>query len=221
MNTDIFLITSVINTGNAPWSYSNLRSVYSPEQRFQQTIKTIESIRSVQSENQIKICLCEGSEISAEMKETLLSIVDYYIEPTDEHIRSVCLNSYIKGYGELLKIKYVVNYFMNNNITFQRLFKISGRYYLNENFKLENYSLDKFTFKLPVNIVTYSTVIFSVPYSLLEIFINAINETEKVYRTGKVFQYEDLLPSFMNPKHTIELTGFNGSCAVDGIPFSG
>jgi len=51
---DIFVITSVIDTGNLPWSYCPQRSLFSPEERVTQTIKTIESIRKY-AENNISL----------------------------------------------------------------------------------------------------------------------------------------------------------------------
>ena len=45
-----WLVTSVINTSERPLSYSNVRSVFSPEERLSQTLGTIHSIRSRFSE---------------------------------------------------------------------------------------------------------------------------------------------------------------------------
>ena len=42
--SNLVLITSVINTPKKPLSYSKIRSVFTREERFEQTKKTIESI---------------------------------------------------------------------------------------------------------------------------------------------------------------------------------
>ena len=42
---NLILITSVICTTNKPLSYTNNRSVYSHEERFEQTKKTIETVK--------------------------------------------------------------------------------------------------------------------------------------------------------------------------------
>ena len=42
---NLVLITSVIKTPNKPLSYINTRSIYTHEERFEQTKKTIQSIR--------------------------------------------------------------------------------------------------------------------------------------------------------------------------------
>ena len=44
-NKNIVFITSKIYTSNEPFSYTNIRSVYTPEERFIQTLETIVSIR--------------------------------------------------------------------------------------------------------------------------------------------------------------------------------
>ena len=42
---NLIIVTSVINTINEPLSYTETRSVFTAEQRFEQTIKSIESIK--------------------------------------------------------------------------------------------------------------------------------------------------------------------------------
>ena len=52
------LITSVINTPNTPLSYTNTRSVFSRQDRFEQTKKTIKSVREKLSNSKIIIVEC-------------------------------------------------------------------------------------------------------------------------------------------------------------------
>tara|TARA_B110000208_G_C11756952_1_gene425495 strand:+ start:1233 stop:1397 length:165 start_codon:yes stop_codon:yes gene_type:complete len=42
---NLILITSIINTPNKPLSYSKIRSVFTRKERFEQTKKTIQSIK--------------------------------------------------------------------------------------------------------------------------------------------------------------------------------
>lgn len=63
---DIFIITSVINTGSHHWSYTGIRSVFSPKERFEQTLKTIDSIRALKDDS--LIFLVECSNIDKEME---------------------------------------------------------------------------------------------------------------------------------------------------------
>jgi hypothetical protein len=38
---NLTLITSVIDTPNKPWSYTNIRSIYTKQERFEQTKKQL------------------------------------------------------------------------------------------------------------------------------------------------------------------------------------
>jgi len=55
---NLILITSVINTPNTPLSYTNTRSVFSRQDRFEQTKKTIKSVREKLSNSKIIIVEC-------------------------------------------------------------------------------------------------------------------------------------------------------------------
>lgn len=56
---NIVLITSLINTPtNIPWSYSETRSVFNREERFEQTKQTIKSIKERISNYKILIVEC-------------------------------------------------------------------------------------------------------------------------------------------------------------------
>ena len=68
MSFDLFVITSVINTGHNPWTYTMTRSIYNPQERLFQTIKTIESIRKFTN---AKILLVECSQLSKEWEDYL------------------------------------------------------------------------------------------------------------------------------------------------------
>ena len=129
MYPDIFVITSVINTGNAPWSYTNLRSCYTKEDRLRQTIQTIESIRNLNDNT--KILLVECSDLDESMTNTLKDKVDYFLQTYDDmSVRDACINSIKKGFGETKKLQKACEFIQKNDIKFNRLFKISGRYFL-------------------------------------------------------------------------------------------
>ena len=61
---NITLITSIVNISNNPLSYTNIRSVYTREQRFIQTKNTIKSVREKIANN--KILLVECSDLNDE-----------------------------------------------------------------------------------------------------------------------------------------------------------
>ena len=214
---DIFLITSVINTGNTAWSYCATRSFFSPAQRFEQTLQTIESIRTLAPPH-TRILFVECSDISEEMTATLKSKVDIFLQTYDDaDVRNACLNSEKKGYGEAKKTQRAVEYLLSNNIKFNRLFKISGRYFLNSNFDAARYSSETYTFREKVS-GTNSTVVYSVPFCLLEHFYEQIKKVSEVY-SRQVIGYELVLPSFCIPMSTIKVVGVSGMVAVSTNEF--
>ena len=212
---DLFIITSVINTENIPWSYSTVRSAFSVEERFQQTLHTIQSIRD-NAESSI-ILLVECSDLSKEMETILKSKVDYYLQCyTMEHIRAACIQNGLKGYGEVMKTREAVTYIKQHCIPFQRLFKISGRYYLNSSFSKMNYAMNDYSFKM-YDDHSGSTVLYSVSNSLLDHFENTLQTIITIYQTNGARGYETLLPVMCNPK---KLIGTLGVCGYVAIPDS-
>ena len=213
---DIFLITSVINAGNKEWSYSSVRSVFNTEERFKQSLNTIASIRKYNTN--AKILFVECSELSDEYENVIRDSVDFYIQCYEnEEIRNACLNSIKKGYGELLKTKKAVEYLIENSITFNRLFKISGRYWLNEHFDISKFSLTDFTFnkQLPGSCCC-PTVLYCVPYKLIICFLNGIGECEELYVSGP-HGLEHILPPRCLPQIRLDRVGVSGHVAIDGI----
>ena len=55
---NLVLITSVINTPDKPLSYSKVRSVFTREERYEQTKKTIQSIKENIPDYKIMIVEC-------------------------------------------------------------------------------------------------------------------------------------------------------------------
>lgn len=215
-SSDIFLITSVINTGAVAWSYCATRSFYSPQERYEQTLQTIDSIRNLNDTS--RIFLVECSELSPEMNETLKSKVDYYLQCVDDaDVRAACLNSEKKGYGEAKKCLKAVEYLQANNILFNRLFKISGRYFLNSQFEKSRFSESTYTFKKKTH-GSNSTVLYSVPYALLNHYYAALKQTCEVYK-HHIIGYEIVLPSRCTPMSEIDIVGVSGKVAVSTNEF--
>ncbi len=214
---DIFLITSVINTGNHPWSYTNTRSVFSMEDRFRQSLHTIQTIREKMPEG-TRIYFVECSDIPESMEEALKKATDQFFQCKEvPSIRAACIQSTLKGYGELLKTLLVAEYLLRENIQFRRLFKISGRYFLNDSFNSSKFSEESFTFRTPFpNSVCNPTVLYSVPSSLLEHFREGLLRSDEEFRQRTHIMYELSMPKQMNPKQCIDSCGVSGYVAIDG-----
>lgn len=176
MNSDtIFIITSVINFTDKKLSYSDVRSVFSANERKEQTIKTIESIRHFSPNS--KIYFLEQGIIDIE-DDNFKQLVDFYQYIGKNKIIRFCTDSPFKGFGEAIGL---LLFFLKNDLEAQRYFKISGRYYLNEKFVLSTWRENGFTFlktKIGISTRLYSftknviyffclSLIVSIPFLLL------------------------------------------------------
>ena len=125
-------------------------SVYTTEQRFLQTLDTIKSIRTKVPD--AYILLYEGSENPIDVKyQTILEEqVDLYLEcGSDLIMRGVYENlhhnptkfTYGKSMLECRCLQVSLNHILENNLfnDTTRVFKISGRYKLNDNFNIDDY----------------------------------------------------------------------------------
>lgn len=141
----LFLISSSINHFK-----SDELSLYDNEKRFYQTMETIKSIKD--KVDNVKICLFELSHepINEDYKKGLSVEVDLYLDfHMDPEIQNIYENldrrtdlfMYGKSLLELVGLIKTLKYIGNNNYFSDttRVFKISGRYFLNDNFNIQDY----------------------------------------------------------------------------------
>jgi hypothetical protein len=179
--------------------------------RFEQTLKTIESIRCLKDDS--KVLVVECSDLDERMTAILKDKTDYFIQTYDDaNVRAACLESNKKGYGEIKKLQVACRFIRENNINFNRLFKISGRYFLNSSFNKDAYKLDKFTFRMYDN--AGSTVLYSVPNGLFSTYIEKLNYTSLFYENNPPTSVETILPVICIPLHNIEILGVSGNVAI-------
>jgi hypothetical protein len=146
-----------------------VRSVFTREQRFEQTKITIESIRS-KIPNAF-ICIVECSPLQENEHNYLCENSNILINLYDCHdIREQHVYSRLKGMGErMMTIEGIKRLFTNLTFTMQVLptcksfFKITGRYFLNDHFdhsfwtsnnnniiRLKDNNANSFFYKMPV-----------------------------------------------------------------------
>ena len=211
---NIVLVTSVINICAKKLDYSEVRSFCNKEKRLEDTLKTIENIRKYIPNS--KILLVECSEI----EETFLTkIVDYFINLKDDQDVLVKVNSESKSKGETILTIKGLEYLEKNNIQYNNLFKISGRYWLNENFNyslFDNASACVRYINNNYNIMT--TVLYKLPKDVINNFLKFLKDTEN---TELIYcGYELIFARFVNnspvDKVLIDKLGVNGFVAVDG-----
>lgn len=144
----VFIVISVINFNNSPLSYAAQRSIYSADERLDQTKKTIASIRQYSPESKINLVELGLTDVA----EDLHSLVDDYSFVGDKKIVRLAVCSKFKGLGEAISLLY---YFFNNKLSnFDFIIKISGRYSLNANFSPLVWEKNKFVFKKYTNSIS-------------------------------------------------------------------
>ncbi len=202
-----FIITSVIHFSLNELSYSSTRSVYIPEERARQTRKTIETIR--ERVPAAKIILVEMGNKGDDYG--LRGMTDEYINAGKHFWVRWAVNSRHKGFGEAVGLLTVVNYLRKYEGLF---FKLSGRYFLNEEFKLAEWSGDKFSFRFYNAGV--STRLYAFPSTELESWKNALSGSlMQLWKGGSL---EDILPRELtkNKIHKMDNLGVSGLVAPDG-----
>tara|TARA_Y100000022_G_scaffold25643_1_gene19367 strand:+ start:849 stop:1517 length:669 start_codon:yes stop_codon:yes gene_type:complete len=138
MNMNVVLIPSIINTPNIPLSYSDVRSVFTRKERFLQLQTTIESIKKNIPNNYIVVVEC--TDLNKEETDYLSINIDLLVNVfKDEEVREI-IYSASKSYGEGTMTLLGLKSLLKRKIEWDNLFKITGRYWLGEDFNFEKYN---------------------------------------------------------------------------------
>lgn len=157
----VFIVISVIYFKEKPLSYSTYRSSFSPLERLTQTKKTIESIRMRVPD--AKIFLFEQG--IKDVYEQLGPLVDLYYYAGGNKVVRFFTDGVFKGLGEAVGLLFSTRYFPRKS----RIFKISGRYYLDDSFNLNDWDSGRFIFLKKNNCL--STRLYSFESSVKNIWI--------------------------------------------------
>jgi hypothetical protein len=134
--TTLVLITSIIKTPNTPLSYGT-RSIYNSDQRFEQTKITIQTIK--EKIPNAKIFIVECSDLDESQLNYFLENSDYFLNLYNDNKLVNYIHSNSKSLGEGTMTFCALDYLTKTNIVYDNLIKISGRYYLSENFNYKNF----------------------------------------------------------------------------------
>jgi hypothetical protein len=230
-----FVVTSAINSKFG---------VYSPQQRLEQTIDTIKSIRSKIPDSKVYVMECCGTPITAEQSQALIDVSDRFIDYShDEDVQAlydsdnwdvVKNGTEIMCFGRVLQELKDLNAFEGIG----RIHKMSGRYVLNDDFDSSTYDdstvVDKIVIgpkhqsQFPLNVtevpLQYMARLWSWPKSRLDEVIQVYDDSlaffaERVAAGGYV-DIEHVLYKFLNPEHVNEIQnlGVEGCIAPNGAP---
>jgi hypothetical protein len=199
----VFGICSSINAASL--------SKYNTNERYEQTLNTIKSIRDHVKDSYI--ILCENSPINNQQKLELSNVVDKFIsvydgEIYDNNIEFIPYNHKNKSAGELYQILNIISYI--ENLKYDLFFKISGRYFLLDDFNIETFLNGKINFRefKYDKYSCYSTVMYS--------FYKKHENLLKNY----LYTIKD---SLINGSKNIEtaIYGLNNNIEVNNIPYLG
>lgn len=204
----VFIVTSVIYFSNQALSYSNVRSIYTPEERSLQTVKTIASIKK--RVPQALVVLVEMG-LKERLPDDLMKIVDHYVYVGNRSLVRLACDGKYKGMGEVAGLIAAKKYFVGLGDFY---FKISGRYFLLDDFNLNNWMTEKIVVlkykdSISTRLYGFSDECFNIWYYALWKCIPYLLRGHSI---------EDVLPRIINKKHIneIELLGVAGFIGPDG-----
>ena len=223
----LFLVTSVINIPNIPLSYTNVRSVFTANERFEQTKKTIQTIRNKIPD--VCIYFVEYSDLTHEQTAYLKENTDYFINfyETDKNLSHQIFNV-SKALGEGSLTICAIQSIIDNQLIdkYDAFFKISGRYSLNDHFNYQNFENDMICLKLIENdLHNISTCLYKLPMRYLVDFFNFLKDLNTYQKMVNCVGYEILFSEFIHflkqPTQAFQNIGYEGYVAVDGSYSSG
>ena len=215
---NLVLITSVINTPKTPLSYSSIRSVYTRDERFDQTKKTIKSIK--EKIPNCKIMIVECTDFTEDEKQYFDIECDYILNLFNNI--ELCKNIFglSKSLGEGTMTIEALKYIIDNNLEYDNLFKISGRYWLSENFNYNNFKNNNIVFKkINGDINNIFTALYKTVLLYNFLLNNIINMKNKI-------GYEVLFGYFLHCQNYIDILlydpiGLAGNVTVCGSIYNG
>ena len=190
---NVVFITSKIYVSDNPFSYINKRSIYTKDERFLQVIDTIKTIK-----NKIPnyyIILFDNSIFSKKEYDILNNTTNKFINITNNTELNYYTNDCeLKSLAELYQLKYIFKNF-NEKIRIKNIFKITGRYLINDNFDYKIYDNKYNIFKKNNNlkhIEYYYTCFYKIHYDYIEKYKNNINECINKIKNIEKYKYSDL-----------------------------
>jgi hypothetical protein len=215
----LFIISSSINTKYGQYDINT---------RFQQTLNTIKSVKD--KAPGCKILIFELSIDKLNQDQINQLNVDYYIDdlgiPDLNEVYNIGAEGIVKNISEVYAMNKLLVYMKENDFhnKFIRIFKLSGRYELSDNFNMQVYdNLDEcYTFNAIHSHKYYNTRLYSFSTSLLdhyiETFKNVLVDINNMRYNGAYMDIEHSLYKNLDPNLCVVLpyvgvTGYQASNA--------
>ena len=218
---NLILITSVVKIPNKKLSYTNIRSVFTSNDRFEQTKKTIESVKNKIPNS--KIFIIECSNLTEEHEKYFKNNSDYFLNLYGNDNIENTIYGESKSLAEGTMTIKAIEYIFHNNIHFDNFYKISGRYWLSDKFDYNIFNNNHNIFKKINNDVNnINTTFFKLTSENIDILYNFLKQ--HINDMKKCIGYEILFGKFIkiiNAVKFIEIIGIEGYVSVCGSHFKG
>jgi hypothetical protein len=220
---NLVLITSVINTPNKPLSYSKIRSIFTRNERFNDTKKTIKTIKD--KIPNLKIMLVECSDLTIDELSYFNEQCDYILNLYEYKELHNNIFGLSKSLGEGTMTIKALEYIEENQLQFDNLFKISGRYWLSDIFDYNNFNNKLYVFKkIRNNIENIFTALYKIPFNkhifLKKFLIENLNKMKQ--KIGFEILFGKLLKDIeFNNIFFVDTIGLNGRVTIDGSFYNG
>ena len=204
---NLVIITSVINISKNPLDYTSVRSVYTKEERYAQTLETIKSCEKIEDK---EILFIETSGLELDKESNIKSKVDFYVNMhNNEEVKKI-VNGKSKGSAESTQIWEGIKVVDIND--YDNIFKISGRYNFSENFNYHQYNNNKNVFKEGPNQTAIGTAMYKVNKKDFKLYKDTLDFCRK--NNGMLEQ--NFVKFFKNNYITYPKIGVEGLVSVDG-----
>jgi hypothetical protein len=217
----VFMIPSVINISDNPIAITNHRSIYTPDERLQQTVEQCISIRKHTGPND-RIFILEGSFLNLYQIKKLQNVCDNLILfAYDTEANKYANISTNKSIYEV----YVLEFMLRRITEFTHFFKFGGRYSLTSKCNLKKFIINRPIFREIPAEVTWSkksimcTVLYSFPklYQVKYLKIYNMMLNEMIPNMDKLLAVENMIhdytDDFVNCPQ-LEITGSDATNAV-------
>lgn len=178
---NLVLVTSVIHTVSSPLRFAygdnkeHSRSLFTHEERLDQTIKTVESIKK--KIPNACIVLLEGSVLTDEEQHKLFDVGCDHMYNVHDDLENV-INSPYKSFAEVNMMLHFLNsqWFLDNRNNFETFSKMSGRYQLTDNFHFDKYPITSVVAQCADRC---NTRYYRIPINMMDEFVDILKSALK------------------------------------------
>ena len=227
-----FVVTSAVNSKFG---------VYSPEERLQQTLATLDTVRARAPGSKIILMECAGTPLTAEQDAVLDAAADLFLDFTqDDDVQAIYRSDnwdVVKNTTEIMCFARTLQMCWDDGdfADCDRIHKMSGRYLLNNDFNLDLYEKNpdriligpKHDSQFPLEVTgikrQYMARLWSWPKdftpSVIDVYNNSLAYISDRIARGGYADIEHVLYRFLPPPMVTEvpLLGVEGTIAPNGV----